>query len=77
MGKTGQAILRAMVAGERDGAVLARLRDRRVKADEATIARSLEGPGARSICSRWPRRWSVTTFSARRSSSAKPAWTGP
>ena len=43
VGKTGQAILRAMVAGERDGTALARLRDRRVKADEATIARSLEG----------------------------------
>ena len=43
MGKTGQSILRAMVAGERDGAVLARLRDRRVKADEETIARSLQG----------------------------------
>ena len=43
MGKTGQAILRAIVAGERDAAVLARLRDRRVKADEATVARSLRG----------------------------------
>ena len=43
MGKTGQAILRAIVAGERDGAVLARLRDRRVKADAAAIARSLRG----------------------------------
>ena len=43
MGKTGQAILRAIVGGERDGTVLARLRDGRVKADEATIARSLKG----------------------------------
>ena len=43
MGKTGQSILRAIVAGERDGTVLARLRDRRVKADEQTIARSLQG----------------------------------
>ena len=43
MGKTGQAIVRAIVAGERDAAVLARLRDRRVKADEATVARSLRG----------------------------------
>lgn len=41
MGKTGEAIVRAIVAGERDPAVLARLRDRRVKADEATLARSL------------------------------------
>jgi transposase len=42
-GKTGLSILRAIVAGEREPAVLASWRDRRVKADEATIARSLEG----------------------------------
>jgi len=35
MGHTGQAILRAIVAGERDGATLAKLRDRRIKADQA------------------------------------------
>ena len=43
MGKTGQFIVRAIVAGERDGAALARYRDRRCKADEATIAASLQG----------------------------------
>lgn len=43
MGKTGQLIVRAIVAGERDGAVLARLRHHRCKADEATIAASLQG----------------------------------
>ena len=43
MGKTGQLIVRAIVAGERDGAALARFRDRRCKADEATIAASLSG----------------------------------
>ena len=43
MGKTGQSILRAIVAGERDATVLARLRHRQVKADEETIARSLRG----------------------------------
>ena len=43
MGKTGQAIVRAIVAGERDATVLAGLRDRRVKADQDTIARSLRG----------------------------------
>ncbi len=42
-GKTGMQILRAIVAGERDGEVLARFRHRRIKADEATIARSLRG----------------------------------
>jgi len=43
MGVTGQAIVRAIVAGERDTQVLAGLRDRRIRADEAQIARSLEG----------------------------------
>ena len=43
MGKTGEQIIRAIVGGERDGTVLARHRDRRVRADESTIARSLQG----------------------------------
>ena len=43
MGKTGQLILRAIANGERDSAVLARFRHRNVKADEATIARSVRG----------------------------------
>lgn len=43
MGKTGQAIVREIVAGERDGAVLARHRDRRCKAGAKVIAASLRG----------------------------------
>ena len=43
MGKTGTAILRAIVAGERDPQELAKRRDRRLRADEATVARSLHG----------------------------------
>ncbi len=43
MGKTGMAILRRIVAGERDPQQLATLRDRRLRADEATVARSLHG----------------------------------
>jgi transposase len=43
MGKTGTAILRAIVAGERDPHELAKLRDRRLRADEQTVARSLHG----------------------------------
>lgn len=42
-GKTGMRILRAIVAGERDPQVLATYRDPRVKADQATLARSLQG----------------------------------
>jgi len=43
MGKTGTAILRRIVAGERDPQQLAKLRNRRLRADEATVARSLHG----------------------------------
>ena len=42
-GQTGMAIIEAIAGGERDPRKLARLRDRRIKADEATIARSLQG----------------------------------
>jgi hypothetical protein len=42
-GKTGLAILRQIVAGERDPKMLATLRDRRLRATEETVARSLHG----------------------------------
>ena len=42
-GLTGLAILDAILAGERDPGVLARLRDPRIKASEATIRQSLIG----------------------------------
>jgi transposase len=42
-GLTGLTILDAIVAGERNPAVLARLRDPHIKADEETIRKSLEG----------------------------------
>jgi transposase len=42
-GTTGQKIIAAILAGERDPKKLATLRDARVKANEETIAKSLEG----------------------------------
>ena len=42
-GVTGQAIIKAILAGERDPQKLAAFRDPRVKASEKDIARSLEG----------------------------------
>ena len=42
-GLTGQAIIRAIVAGERDPQKLAALSDRRVHASQEEIAKSLEG----------------------------------
>jgi transposase len=43
VGETGQKILRAIVAGERDGATLAKLRNVRIKASEEEIAKALQG----------------------------------
>ena len=42
-GLTGMAIVDAILAGERNPAVLAELRDRRIKASEETIRKSLQG----------------------------------
>jgi hypothetical protein len=43
MGVTGQAIVDAILRGERDPAVLAGLRDHRIKASAETIRKSLVG----------------------------------
>jgi len=43
VGETGQKILRAIVAGERDGHTLARLKNVRIRASEDEIAKSLQG----------------------------------
>ena len=42
-GQTGMAIIEAIVNGERDPWQLAQLRDHRIRADEETIAKSLQG----------------------------------
>jgi transposase len=42
-GETGQKILRAIVAGERDGQALAKLRNARIRASADEIAKSLQG----------------------------------
>jgi transposase len=43
VGETGQKILRAIVAGERDSHTLARLKNVRIRASEDEIAKSLQG----------------------------------
>lgn len=68
-GETGQRILRAIVAGERDPRKLAALRNYRCKQDEDEIAKALTGtlrqaqgrPGAKSISSSSSNRWRCTT----------------
>jgi hypothetical protein len=42
-GLTGRTIVDAILAGQRDGAELAKLRDPHIKADTETIRKSLEG----------------------------------
>jgi transposase len=48
-GVTGQAIIRRILAGERDPRKLAQMRDYRIKASEETIAKSLEGNWRREL----------------------------
>jgi hypothetical protein len=43
VGETGQKILRAIVAGERDGRVLAAMKNVRIRASSDEIAKSLQG----------------------------------
>lgn len=43
VGETGQKILRAIVAGERDGQVLAAMKNVRIRASKEQIAKSLQG----------------------------------
>ncbi|GHU26242.1 hypothetical protein AGMMS50256_03000 [Betaproteobacteria bacterium] len=43
VGETGQKILRAIVAGERDGYVLAAMKNARIRASVDEIAKSLQG----------------------------------
>ena len=42
-GETGQKILRAIVAGERDGQVLGAMKNARIRASVDEIAKSLQG----------------------------------
>ena len=43
VGETGQKILRAIVAGERDGQLLGSMKNARVRASVDDIAKSLQG----------------------------------
>lgn len=43
VGETGMKIIRAILGGERDGAVLAKLRNNHIHASEAEIAKALQG----------------------------------
>jgi hypothetical protein len=66
-GLTGRAIVDAILAGQRDGAELAKLRDPHIKADTETIRKSLEGTGGPSICLPSVNRESCTASISNRS----------
>ena len=61
-GLTGLAIIRALLAGQRDPLQLAKLRDARCHRTEAEIARRCTATGGRSICSRCVRPSTCTSF---------------
>lgn len=71
-GKTGMAIVRAIVAGEREPARLAVHRDGRCRKSPEEIAKYSPAIGGRTTCSTWPRRCGSTTCSRRRSPPMTP-----
>ena len=66
-GETGQKILRAIVAGERDGQVLGSMKNTRIHASVDAIARVCKATGGPNTCSHSSRRWTPSTSSA-------PSW---
>ena len=79
-GVTGMSIIRAIVAGERDPAVLAAYRDRRCHASVDKIAAALTGNWRGNTSLLLPRRWSSTTPTKPRLRRAtprlRPCWIG-
>src|SRR5258708_37144900 len=70
-GVTGQAICAAILSGQRDPVQLAKLRDKRIQAPEATIAKALEGDsGVKSISLCCQRRGLSTKRSKNKSRTA-------
>lgn len=61
-GKSGQAIIRAILNGERDGHKLAQLADWRVKADRETIARALTGQWQSQYLFELQQHWDMYHF---------------
>ena len=66
-GVTEMRIIRAIVAGTRAPEILAKFRDPRCAASEATLRAALTGP---NTCLPSGMRWSCMTFTRRRSQSA-------
>jgi len=59
-GATGMRIIRAIIAGERDPAVLASMRDTRCHSSAEVIEKALTGHYRQSICLSWSKRWRST-----------------
>ena len=65
-GATGMRIIRAIIAGERDPAVLASMRDTRCHSSAEMIEQALTGHYRESICLSWSKRWRSTMDISRR-----------
>lgn len=61
-GKSGQAIIQAILEGERDGRKLAALSDRRVKASRETIAKALTGQWHKQYLFTLKQAWEMYQF---------------
>jgi hypothetical protein len=74
VGETGQKIVRAIIAGERDGRVLARMKNVRIRTSRSPCAAT----GGRSTCLPCGRRWHGSMPTANSwppvTASSKPCW---
>jgi transposase len=61
-GKSGQAIIKAILSGERDGAKLAALADARVRADEETLTKALTGNWKEAYLFELKQHWEMYHF---------------
>ena len=61
-GVSGQAIIRALLKGERDAKVLAKLRDPRCEASEEEIVQSLQGNWKEDLLFELQQPWTPTIF---------------
>jgi transposase len=73
-GMSGQAIIAAILKGERNPWVLAELKHETVKASREEVARSLEGTGASTCCLNCGSRWKVTILRTSRCGNATGNW---
>lgn len=73
-GETGQKLVRAILAGERDGQALAKLKNVHIRASEEEIAKALQGNWRTNSSSPSSRRWRSTMLMPNRWPIATANW---